>query len=64
MKKTIIISLLFVGYGCENKIYKATENQLLQKKTSGHIFHSEIIRDSIFCNVIEITDKDVVKKRR
>jgi hypothetical protein len=60
-KKTIIILLLFIGYACENKIPKATGNQLLQKKTSVHAFHSESIRDSIFYNVIEIKDKDVIE---
>jgi hypothetical protein len=62
MKKTIIISLLFIGYACENKRSKATENQSSQKNTSDHTFYSESIRDTIFCNVIEITDKDVVKE--
>lgn len=61
MKKTIIISLLFIFYACENKTPKATENQSLPKNTSVHTFHSERIRNSIFYNVIEITDKDVVK---
>ncbi len=52
MKKTIIISLLFIGYACENKRSKATENQSSQKNTSDHAFYSESIRDTIFCNDI------------
>lgn len=61
MKKTIIISLFFGCCACENKTPKAIDNQSLQKNTSANIFHSERIRDSIFYNVIEITDNDVVK---
>lgn len=61
MKKTIIISVLFAFYACANKTPKVTENQSLQKNTSAHTFYSKRIRDSIFYNVIEITDNDVVK---
>ncbi len=57
----LLLLLAFVFQSCENKTQKNNKKQL-QKTAKNNTFHSEKIRDSIFENVIEITDKDVTTK--
>ena len=61
--KNLFIPLVFffVLQSCENNSQKTNKKQL-QKTTKNNSFHSEKIRDSIFENVIEITDNDIVTK--
>ncbi|MCG9791209.1 hypothetical protein [Flavobacterium algicola] len=52
---TLLIILLFFVQSCKNESQKVNKSIMQSNK-----FHSDKIRDSIFENVIEITDADVM----
>lgn len=61
MKKLLIfIILAFVFQSCEYKTPKKMDNKPMRKDVQKNTFHSERIRDTIFENVIEIDDKNVI----
>lgn len=62
MKKLLLLLIFaFALQSCENNSQKTNKKQL-PKTTKFNTFHSEKIRDSIFENVIEITDNDIITK--